>query len=196
MKNKEENNAQVHTHNHDHGHHHSCGCGCSGEHTHDQTNTHEHEQEGSCGGCCSKKEQGPINISKEELEILLELKEYHYLPISEFVMSNSENEHIGFTGLAPVYIKKLDDSMETVKGIVNVLKQLVKKGLISIDYDLPLQGYDYSMHTESELYKYFTKTVEDGKENPDFLCDKAEIGFGSVALTLLGEKAVQSIEVE
>nr|WP_315019517.1 hypothetical protein [uncultured Aminipila sp.] len=193
MSNKEEINEQSHAHNHEqHAHHeHSCGCSCTA-HGH----SHSQEQEENCGGCCSKQEQGPINLNKEELEILLELKEFNYLPISEFVMSSSENHHIRFSSLAPVYIRDLRDSMETVKRIGTVLKGLEKKELISLDYDIPLQGYDYTMHTESELYKYFIKTVEDGTDQPGFLCDRAEIELGSAALTLLGEKAVQSFHVE
>jgi hypothetical protein len=183
----EEKNKQAH--NHEHG----CGCGCG---SHGHSHTHQEQQEESCGGCCSKQGQEPIHIVKEELELLLELKEYNYLPISEFVMCSSENDHVRFSGLAPVYIKKMNDSMEVVREKRTVLKQLEEKGLISLDYDIPLQGYDYSMHTESELYKYFIETVEAGKNNSDFICDKAEIEFGSAALTLLGEKAVQSIHVE
>lgn len=184
MSNQEEINEQSHAH-----HEHGCSCSCT-------AHGHSHEQEENCGGCCSKQEQGPISLSKDEIEILLELKEFTYLPISEFVMSSSENHHIRFSSLAPVYIRTLKDSMETVKKIGNVLKELEKKGLISLDYDISLQGYDYTTHTESELYKYFIETVEDGTGKPGFLCDRAEIELGSAALTLLGEKVVQSFHVE
>ncbi|QHI73669.1 hypothetical protein [Aminipila terrae] len=188
MCSKEEINEKSHKHTH---HGHSCGCSCGG-HGH----SHDTEQVQNCGSCHSTKEQGPINLSREELEILLELKEFNYLPISEFIMSNSENHHIEFSSLAPVYIRDLKDTMETVRSIGSILKELEKKGLITLDYDIPLQGYDYTMHTESELYKYFIKTVEEGKNTPGFLCDRGDIEFGSAALTPLGESVVKSIHVE
>ncbi|MBE6033822.1 MAG: hypothetical protein E7222_03880 [Clostridiales bacterium] len=178
MNHTEKNEVQGHEHSHKHEHHCKGGCCCGGQ------------------GHSNPKEQETITLNKKELEFLLELKEFKYLPISEFVMSSSENDHIGFRGLAPVYLRDLRDSMETVKEIGTILKSLEKKGLISLDYDIPLQGYDYTLHTESELYKYFLKTVEDGKNKPGFLCDKGEIEFGSAALTPLGEKAVQSIHIE
>ncbi|MHC1723644.1 MAG: hypothetical protein AB9836_10620 [Aminipila sp.] len=166
---------------------HNCSSCTAHGHSHNQIEK---------GGCCSKQEQGPINLNKEELKILLELKEFNYLPISEFVMSSSENDHISFSGLAPVYIRDLKDTMEVVKEIGTVLKGLEAKGLISLDYDIPLQGYDYTMHTESELYKFFIQTVKDGTGKPGFLCDRAEIELGSAALTPLGVKVVESIHVE
>ncbi|MEG0830207.1 MAG: hypothetical protein RSD88_06570 [Anaerovoracaceae bacterium] len=169
---------------HDNSHEHGCGCSC-GSHDHD------HEEK-----CRAKKNQGPITLNKEEVEMLLFFKENKYIPISEFVMAGSENDHIAFSALAPVYLMKSDDTMEDVKKVGTVLKSLEEKDIISLDYHIPLQGYDYSIHTDSKLFKYLIKTIEDGKDNPDFLCDKAEIELGSAALTPLGENAAKSITVE
>lgn len=165
-----------------------CSCGEHGD-------GHKTECKESCGGC-PIKEQGSITLSKKELEILMELKEYIYLPIVEFVMCSSLNHHISFTALAPVYIEKIDDNMEKVKKLGAIFKELENKRLISLDYDIPLKGFDYSIYKESDIYKYFLECVEEGKDNPDFLCDTAEIEFGSIALTPLGKRAVGSITIE
>lgn len=167
---------------------HVCSCGC-------HSNGHENEQDREQEGCCMKQ-KGWITLERKEIEILMELKEYNYLSIAEFVMCSSVNDHISFTALAPVYIEKTNDNMEKVKELGAVFKELEKKRLISLDYDIPLKGFDYSIYKESDIYKYFIESVEAGKENPDFLCDTAEIELGSVALTDLGQRAVDSITVE
>jgi hypothetical protein len=64
--------------------------------------------------------------------------------------------------------------------------------LISLDYDIPLQDYDYTQYTKSALYSYFKETVNEGKKNPGFLFDTAEIELGSIALTEFGERVVVS----
>ena len=107
-------------------------------------------------------------------------------------MSSSTEKEARFVSLAPVYITALDDSMETVKKIGAILSVLEKKGLISLDYDTPLQDYDYTQYTNSVLFAYFTETVNEGKKSPRFLCDTAEIEFGSMALTEFGKESLSS----
>jgi len=153
---------------------HSCASDCScHSHSSDSGKGHAHSQE-------------PLTISSEEKSVLLELKQCSQLPVSRFVMSSSTEKEARFVSLAPVYIKALDDSMESVKQKGSVLSQLEKKGLISLDYDSPMQGYDYTLHTNSALFAYFTETVNEAKKKPSFLCDTAEIEFGIIALTELG----------
>lgn len=117
-----------------------------------------------------------------------QLVQCNYLPISRFIMSSSKEEEARFVSLAPVYINAVDDSMETMKKTGRVLSELEKKRLISLDYDIPLEDYDYTLYTNSVLFAYFTETVKEGKKKPGFLGDTAEIELGSIALTELGEK--------
>ena len=153
---------------------HSCASDCScHSHSSDSGKGHAHSQE-------------PLTISSDEKSVLLELTQCSQLPVSRFVMSSSTEKEARFVSLAPVYIKALDDSMESVKQKGSVLSQLEKKGLISLDYDSPMQGYDYTLHTNSALFAYFTETVNEAKKKPSFLCDTAEIEFGIIALTELG----------
>lgn len=160
---------------------HSCSrdCGCH-SHSSDSERCFAHSQE-------------PLAINSEERSVLLELMQFSYLPISRFIMSSSTEEDARFVSLAPVYLNALDDSMETVKKIGTVLSGLDKKGLISLDYDILLQDYDYTLETNSVLFAYFTETVNEGKKNPSFLCDTAEIDLGSMALTKFGERVCEQI---
>ena len=169
----------------------------------DKTKAVHKHQSHSCSGDCSchshvtDSERGcaqePPKINSQEISVLLQLMQYSYLPVSRFVMSSSTAENARFVSLAPVYIKALDDSIETVKEIGTVLSGLEKKGFISLDYDIALQGYDYTQHSNSVLFAYFTKTVNEGKGNPSFLCDTAEIELGSMALTESGERLCENI---
>jgi len=153
---------------------HSCASDCS---------CHSHSSNSGKGHAHS---QGPLTISSEEKSVLLELKQCSQLPVSRFVMSSSTEKEARFVSLAPVYIEALDDSMESVKQKGTVLSKLEKKRLICLDYDIPMQGYDYTLHTNSALFAYFTETVNEAKKNSSFLCDTAEIEFGSIALTEFG----------
>lgn len=162
------------THNHQPHHSHSgCGCGC-------------HSDSSALEGECGHLHEIPT-INEEEISVLLDLAKCSK-PVCRFVMSSSTEKEARFVSLAPVYIDASDDSMETVKAIGAVLSELEKKRLISLDYDTPLQDYDYTKYTNSVLFAYFTETVNEGKKQPRFLCDTAEIELGSIVITELGEK--------
>jgi len=163
-------------------HSHSC-CGDCCDHNH-TTNLE--------GDCAHYLESQTIN--SKEMSFLMELVQCSNLPVSRFIMSSSIEKEARIVSLAPVYINDTGDSMETVKEIRTVLFELEKKGLISLNYEIPLQGYDYTQHTKSALFSYFQETVNEGKRNPGFLFDTAEIELGSIALTEFGERISENIE--
>jgi hypothetical protein len=165
----------------DHNHSHSCSDDCCGSHTSDLE-----------GNCAHSLES--LLLNSKEISFLKELVKYIYLPVSRFIMSSSIDEGAKIVSLAPVYIKSIDDSMETVKDIRTVLSQLENKGLISLDYDISLQDYDYAQYTKSALFSFFKETVNEGKKNPSFLFDTAEIETGSIALTEFGERVTANID--
>ena len=158
-----------------HGTHQGC-CG------HSHTSAH---------GGCGKSKGGGLTIGEHELAILKELPEYNFLPISRFVMCSSRTEEVRFIALAPVYIFDQTDSMETVKAFVERLKTMQEKKLISLDYDVILQGYDYEQHRKSDLFRYFERTVQEGAGQEGFLCDIAELECGSAAMTPFGRAAAE-----
>ncbi len=164
-------------------HAHSCGDACC-------SHNHTSDMEGDC--CAHALES--LKINNKEIAFLMKLVQCSYLPVSRFIMSSSNEKEAWFVALAPVYIMAVDDSMETVKEIKMVLSELENKGLISLDYDIPLQDYDYTEYTKSALFSYFKDTVNEGKKNPSFLFDTAEIELGSIALTELGERVAENME--
>ena len=165
----------VDTNNEEHGHseHHE-GCCCHGHCS-------------TASGCGHSENRELPEVSDAGMTVLLALEQCGYLPVSRFIMCSSTEEAVRIVSLAPVYIESAADTMALVKDRGAVLTELAEKNLISLDYDIPLQGYDYEQHTKSELFLYFMETVKEGTKRPDFLCDKAEIELGSMALTEYGD---------
>lgn len=156
---------------------------------------HEHSShDHDC--CCHSHEykEKEIEFNNMEKSILMDLSTHHCLPISRFIMSSSTEEEARFVALSPVFINDLGDSMEKVKEIGAILSGLEEKDLITLDYDIPIHGYDYQQYTNSVLYSYFRETVKEGMKKTTNLCDTAEIELGSMALTEFGDEVVSQIK--
>ena len=107
---------------------------------------------GSCSGCAGSLELGP-----REIEFLNYLGQVAFLPVAR-----SMGE------MTPVY---LEDGPEHREEMALLLQILEKKGLISIDYDQPLKGFDMG----------------------------AYVGFpvhGSIALTQRGQQVLTLLEYQ
>ena len=76
---------------------------------------------GSCGGCARE-----LTLTAGELHLLDTLSEIPFLPVARKMGD-----------LEPVYLEA--DAPENCS---LVLQCLEKKGLISLDYDMPLKGFD------------------------------------------------------
>lgn len=103
---------------------------------------------GGCGGCRSE-----YSLTEGEIAILNELAEIPFLPIAR--------KHDGET---PVYLsggREISDDLMWLK----------LKGLISLDYDIPLSGCDYA-----DYAKFPVK--------------------GSMALTAAGQSVVEALEIQ
>lgn len=166
--------------------HNHCGCG----HAHDQDG-HHCDHDGCGSDCCN---QTVILITEEEKAFLLILSQIPFLPLTQFVMKSSKNEHAESVALAPVFMNDRTESMENVKKTGLILKSLEDKGIISLDYDKPLAQGDYSVYEESDLYKYFCNTVREAEDREDFTFDRPMLEYGSIALTALGLAGIESLE--
>lgn len=80
-----------------------------------------------CGGCA-----GELVLSQPEIDFLNVLAENAFLPVARRADNNQ-----------PVY---LEDNAQTPEQYSLILICLEKKGLISIDFDRPLQGADMSKY--------------------------------------------------
>lgn len=179
---------------HDHGHEHDndndtgCGHGCGGC---------GDDNESQCGdgcGCSGGCSDNVIYISEAERDFLMKLAQLPFLPLARFIMKSSNSDHMESVALAPVYLNTKTDSMETVKATGAVLLGLEEKYLVTLDYETPLQNGDYSMYEESGVYQFFCSTVQDGAKQPGFMFDQPVLERGSLALTALGQYAVESLQ--
>ena len=89
---------------------------------------------GNCTGCtgcncCG----GAMELTRGEIDMLLKLGQIPFLPVARKM--GDEN---------PVY---LEDAEYTVEEYGLILLCLEKRGLISLDYDKPLKGFDDSAYS-------------------------------------------------
>jgi hypothetical protein len=137
---------------------------------------------GFCGGCHAAPE-----LTAEEKDFLRLLAQAPFLPVCGFLLKSSRSAHFETVALEPVYLTDKRDSIETARKNAAILKRLAEYGAITLDYDIPLQNYDYSVFSESAAYQYFQDTVGEGRENPNFIFDTPALARGSLALTGLGQ---------
>lgn len=147
---------------------HSCSCGCCGEHS----------------SCKDTSSNADISLlSQQEKDFIHALKESHYFPISRFILKSNKESDFVSVALPCVYIYDLHQTMEQVKEMSALITGLEHKGLISVDYDIPLKNYTYDEYFNSDIYAYFKNTVEQAKDNENFLGNIADIECGSIAPT-------------
>lgn len=110
---------------------------------------------GNCGNCsgCARE----LELTKKEMDFLALLGQVAFLPVARSVGD-----------LTPVY---LEDGPEKREENALLLQCLEKKGLISLDYDKPLKGFDMSAYAACQIQ-------------------------GSMALTERGQKVLELLEYQ
>ena len=94
---------------------------------------------GNCGGC-----GGAMELAAGEIRVLLKLAEIPFLPVARKMSDD-----------IPVY---LEDNEETAEQYSLILQCLEKRGLISIDYDMPLAGFDDAAYVAYPIRGSFALT--------------------------------------
>ena len=107
---------------------------------------------GNCGGC-----GGAMELTAGEIRMLLKLAEIPFLPVARKMSDD-----------IPVY---LEDNDETAEQYSLILQCMEKRGLISIDYDQPLAGFDAAAYAAYPIR-------------------------GSFALTARGQQVVELLEIQ
>ena len=79
----------------------------------------------SCGGCARE-----LTLTEMEVDFLLKFAQIPFLPVARR-MDNMEHQYLE------------SDAPENCSLILQCLE---KKGLLSMDYDMPLKGFDYSAY--------------------------------------------------
>ena len=82
---------------------------------------------GSCGGCARE-----LVLSEKEIDMLWKFSQIPFLPVARKMGD-----------LTPVYLEETELPQEEYSLILQCLE---KKGLISLDYHLPLKGCDDSLY--------------------------------------------------
>ena len=95
---------------------------------------------GSCGGCGASME-----LTAGEIRMLRRLGQIPFLPVARRMGDD-----------VPVF---LEDSEETAENYSLILQCLQKRGLISIDYDMPLAGSDDSAYAAYPIRGSFALTA-------------------------------------
>ena len=113
----------------------------------------------NCAGCagCAGSACGALELTEPELRFLRRLAETPFLPVCRRPDSPD-----------PCWP---EDGPEDAEEYAKVLLCLEKKMLISLDYDIPLKGYDYSACGSRMLH-------------------------GSMALTLRGQQVLDLLELQ
>ena len=110
---------------------------------------------GNCAGCsgCS----GCLELSEGEVRMLLTLAQIPFLPVARKMGDD-----------LPVYLE--DDAYDQQQYSL-ILQCLEKRNLISIDYSIPLKGFDMSAYASYPVH-------------------------GSFALTMRGQQVVELLELQ
>ena len=111
---------------------------------------------GSCGGNCENCVgcAGELVLSQPEITFLNDLAENAFLPVARSAGDNT-----------PVYLEDEKNSREQYSLILICLE---KKGLISIDFDMPLSGADMSAYGGYPIHGSIALTAR-GQEVLDVL---------------------------
>lgn len=158
--------------------------GCSGCNSQRQA-AHNCGKDGSCGGCgCQNRE---IAITEREKDFLLLLAQLPFLPLAQFFSKSIDSEQANAMTLASVYLETADDSLDTILETGALLRDLEGKRLITLDYDKPLQNYDYTIFEESKAFKDFCQKQA--------VSGQPIVERGSIALTALGQEVLDSMEI-
>ena len=103
----------------------------------------------SCGGCARE-----LTLSRQELDFLMKFAQIPFLPVARRADT-----------MDPQYFEEDTYPPETY---CLALQCLEKRGLISIDYDSPLKGVDYSAYKGFPVHGSFALTSK-GQEVCDLL---------------------------
>ena len=76
--------------------------------------------------------------------------------------------------------------LETVKETGRALLSLEEAGLVTLDYNIPLQGGSNALYAQSPLYQEFTQVAAQGSALPGAVFDQPALEMGSMAVTPRG----------
>lgn len=140
------------------------------DHSHDHSHDHQHSH--TCNA----------ELTQNERDFLHQLSHTKYLPLASFITKSTKTHSFEIIALQPVFIRSLGDTMADVRECGEFLEILAQKGKITLDYDIPLDGYAYDEYKNCSLYAEYCQLVAEGSKNENFLGDIPSLQFGSIAI--------------
>lgn len=134
-----------------------------------------------CPGC------NPGPLSAQERHLLDLLAQNAFLPVARFLLQSPENPELSFVMSAPVFLESGEDSAPSVQAAGDALLSLQRRRYITVDYGLPLHGFNYGDWETSEHYQAFAFSSASKDAVP-------VLERGSIALTLQGQQALDELE--
>lgn len=138
----------------------------------------------ACSHC--RSHSAPSPLSETEKLLLDRLAQNAFLPICRLLLRSRENEELSFVMSAPVYLPDRDTSTEAVRDYGSALLSLQRRRFITLDYDMPLSGFDYESWKDTDYYQSFAFSVEAPGVEPI-------LEPGSAAMTLQGQEAAEEL---
>ncbi|MCD8051487.1 MAG: hypothetical protein LUE89_07405 [Clostridiales bacterium] len=136
----------------------------------------------NCGGCGK-----PAPLTDPERQLLDLLAQNAFLPVARFLLRSPENPELSFVMSAPVYLTGPETTQEELRTAGTALLQLQRRGFLTLDYGVPLSGFDYAAWERSTLYRQFAQSAATPGAEP-------QLEPGSAALTLQGQEAIDEGE--
>jgi hypothetical protein len=149
---------------------------------------HGHDEACGCGG--QHREPDYDNgLTIGENNVLMALTERGALPVARFALTSSKNAEAYAVAMEPVYIASPSDSMDVIREYGALFAGMEDKGLIDLDYDVPLPGYPYFEYKGSDAWKRFVEAAAEAKAR-GFTFDTPNLELGGIALTSLGHEVI------
>lgn len=137
----------------------------------------------SCAHCRGCDSVVPTPLTETERQLLGALAQNAFLPVARFLLRSPEQPELSFVMSAPVYLPAPEADADTLRACGTALLSLHKRRYITLDYGVPLDGFDYAGWERSEFYRSFAFSVDAPGAEP-FLEP------GSIALTVQGQEEI------
>ncbi len=137
-----------------------------------------------CTGCSQPKE---LFLRRQEADFLLRFAELPFLPAARFMLRRFGESSRDGDCLSPVFLQTPCDTLEVIHTTASILTRLASLGLISISYTEPLGHFNYAEYVNSDAFLEFSAQAES--------FTVPEIEYGSMALTALGQEAIDDLEL-
>lgn len=127
-------------------------------------------------------------MSERERSLIARLAVYAYLPVCRILVRSPERHELSFVMSAPFYLESPDAGPQEVRDWGEALLALQKRGSVTLDYGVPLQGADYSLFRRSRHYQDFAWSCTLPGAEP-------YLEEGSVGLTVQGQQQADELEL-